>query len=199
MQYEPYTQALYAALYNDPFYKALKDSLANPEQAAAAMRAYYELSMRDAAKWGRLTLPEQGHHGAAVWALPLEDSQAKARQAEREKALYTALGPEGCATYNAMDAAISEREAVMDLDGFWYLSILGVDPALQGRGLGAQLVRPGLEEADAAGVPSFLTSFSPGNFAFYEGLGFRVVAAFPEEVTGTEFSVLVRPVPVRAQ
>ncbi len=58
----------------------------------------------------------------------------------------------------------------------WYLMFLGVEPSLQGRGLGAVLIRPGLLRADADGVPCYLDSTNVRNLTFYERHGFLVVA-----------------------
>lgn len=192
--YQACAQSLYRALRNDPFYMYLEQSIEDAGRGAQdAMLAYYILSMQDAARWGRLTLPDQGPHGAAVWTLPLNAQAVEQRRAERTAALENALGARAAETYAAMDRSIAEREAKVDLEGLWYLSILGVDPSLQGRGLGARLLRPVLDEADAAGRASFLTTFSPGNIRFYEGLGFECRAVFPEPVTGADVSVLIRP------
>ena len=57
----------------------------------------------------------------------------------------------------------------------WYLDVLGVDPARQGEGIGGALIRFGLERASAAGMDAFLETSVPGNVAYYERFGFRVV------------------------
>jgi len=57
----------------------------------------------------------------------------------------------------------------------WYLSAIGVDPDRQGSGLGSTLVKAGMERARQAGKSVYLETETPGNVAFYERLGFRVV------------------------
>jgi ribosomal protein S18 acetylase RimI-like enzyme len=57
----------------------------------------------------------------------------------------------------------------------WYLSMLGTDPAHQGRGLGSELLAPVLEGCDRDGVGAFLESSKERNIAFYARHGFRVV------------------------
>ena len=57
----------------------------------------------------------------------------------------------------------------------WELLIVGVDPALQGRGRGSALVRDGLARADKAGLPCYLNTNTPANLPFYERLGFTVL------------------------
>lgn len=56
----------------------------------------------------------------------------------------------------------------------WYLAVIGADPAAQGQGHGAALLRSGLAKADAAGLPAYLESTKPSNLPFYEHFGFTV-------------------------
>jgi ribosomal protein S18 acetylase RimI-like enzyme len=58
----------------------------------------------------------------------------------------------------------------------WYLLVVGVDPSLQGRGFGSALIGDGLSRADAAACPCYLETSDERNVAFYERLGFRVLA-----------------------
>ncbi len=61
----------------------------------------------------------------------------------------------------------------------WYLLIVGVDPDLQGRGLGSTLVREGLARADEANCPCYLETSEERNLALYERYGFVVVGTAP--------------------
>lgn len=57
----------------------------------------------------------------------------------------------------------------------WYLLIVGVDPELQGRGLGSALIREGLARADASDSPCYLDTSEERNLAFYQRHAFEVV------------------------
>ena len=48
----------------------------------------------------------------------------------------------------------------------WYLAMMGVAPEWQGRGLGSALMRPGLEEIDAARLPAYLETSTPAPALF---------------------------------
>lgn len=61
----------------------------------------------------------------------------------------------------------------------WYLLIVGVDPELQGRGLGSALVKEGLARADDDNSPCYLETSDERNIAFYERLGFVLVGRRP--------------------
>lgn len=56
----------------------------------------------------------------------------------------------------------------------WYLLALGVEPDLQGRGIGSQLMQPVLERCDREGVPAYLESSKERNVPLYERHGFKV-------------------------
>ena len=57
----------------------------------------------------------------------------------------------------------------------WYLPIIGVSPAWQGRGYGAALLRPVLERCDRERTPAYLEASTPRNRALYARHGFEVV------------------------
>jgi ribosomal protein S18 acetylase RimI-like enzyme len=70
--------------------------------------------------------------------------------------------------------ASSALDALHPAEPHWFLSLLGTEPALQGRGLGGALLEHGL--ARAGGVPVHLDTDSERNVAWYERFGFEVTA-----------------------
>lgn len=186
------SEALYASLKQDPFYRTLEAQIPDPRTAREAMLDYYDLSMAEGATWGRLGRPAEGSYGISIWSLPLPKEQADAKAAAKQIALARALGLHCSDIFNRIEASMAVHEETLDLDGYWYLSILGVDPAEQGKGLGGSLVTPVLSEADQLGRHSYLTTFSPRNIPFYERLGYRIAGEFPEPVTQSCFWVLTR-------
>jgi ribosomal protein S18 acetylase RimI-like enzyme len=57
-----------------------------------------------------------------------------------------------------------------------YLVGLGVEPSLQGHGVGGALLRPVLAQADREAMTCYLDTNNDKNIPFYERYGFRVVA-----------------------
>lgn len=57
----------------------------------------------------------------------------------------------------------------------WYLSILGVEPAQQGKGYGSALMQNVLQECDRTHMPAYLESSKPSNIPFYQRHGFELL------------------------
>lgn len=54
----------------------------------------------------------------------------------------------------------------------FYVRLVGVRTALQGQGVGSALMQPTLQQADSAGLPSYIEASSARSAALYERLGF---------------------------
>jgi GNAT superfamily N-acetyltransferase len=61
----------------------------------------------------------------------------------------------------------------------WYLNVVSTLPSRQSQGLGAAVLRPVLEQADAAGVPCYLESTNPRNRTLYYRNGFEARDEIP--------------------
>ncbi len=61
------------------------------------------------------------------------------------------------------------------LSPHWYLWALGVNPAHQRKGIGTDLLQPGMARAQADAAPCYLETETQENVAFYRRQGFDVV------------------------
>jgi ribosomal protein S18 acetylase RimI-like enzyme len=71
--------------------------------------------------------------------------------------------------------AVESLRARAEPGSHWYLAGIGVDPAEQRKGIGAALLRPGLEAAARDRLPCVLLTNNASNLPFYETHGFEVV------------------------
>jgi len=74
------------------------------------------------------------------------------------------------------DAAFSMFErmgAYHPREAHWHLPLIGVDPAHQGQGIGATLLRQVLKTCDEGRVLAYLEATSPRNVPLYERHGFE--------------------------
>jgi len=74
----------------------------------------------------------------------------------------------------------------------WYLHYVGVEPRQQGRGLGAALLAPVLEECDRDGVHAYLESSSERNRMLYERHGFELTGTFTLPMGGPPIREMLR-------
>ncbi len=61
-------------------------------------------------------------------------------------------------------------------DRHWHVGPVGVEPGLQGRGIGTAVMRRLCEHLDADGEIGFLETETAENVVFYRRLGFEVVS-----------------------
>jgi GNAT superfamily N-acetyltransferase len=75
----------------------------------------------------------------------------------------------------------------------WYLPLIGVDPARQGRGHGGALLRHAVERCDRDGRPAYLESSNPRNIPLYERHGFESIGRIQSGSSPTVTPMLRRP------
>lgn len=68
-----------------------------------------------------------------------------------------------------------EMQAYHPTDPVWYLPLIAVDPAYQGRGLGSALMKHALSICDETNTPAYLESSNPQNMSLYERHGFKTM------------------------
>jgi ribosomal protein S18 acetylase RimI-like enzyme len=74
-----------------------------------------------------------------------------------------------------MNAMMEEMGRLHPDAPHWYLPLIGVDPAAQGRGLGSVLLRHALARVDQDRLPAYLESTNPANVTLYERHGFSLI------------------------
>jgi GNAT superfamily N-acetyltransferase len=75
-------------------------------------------------------------------------------------------------SYNEYAAMLQHRYANVP---HWYLSPIGVDPKLQGKGYGSDLLKSMFHRIDQQHLPCFVETQSQSNVSIYEHFGFHVV------------------------
>lgn len=72
-----------------------------------------------------------------------------------------------------VDAALEEMDAYHPTGDHYYLTLAGVDPLLQGRGIGSRLLRAGLDRCDEQQLPAYLEATGPRSRDLYARHGFE--------------------------
>jgi GNAT superfamily N-acetyltransferase len=185
--------ALVDSLRNDPFYLTITREFADNEARRCQVLAhYFDYSMSEGTRKGRLVVWPDPAIGAAVWLLPAQISVHDAETKAKDEFLAAALGVAGRDAYRRIIDFMRPRAAAAIAETAWYLSIVGVAPSAQGQGIGKRLIEPTLAEADEAGVHCYLETFDRRNPIFYQRLGFSAVGSHAEPVTGSTYTIMLR-------
>ena len=90
-------------------------------------------------------------------------------------------------------SVFGQMDAAHPTTRHWYLPWFGVDSAVQGLGLGSDLMRPCLEIVDRDHLPAYLDSTNARNISFYERHGFAVTGRWQAGDSPPIISMLREP------
>jgi ribosomal protein S18 acetylase RimI-like enzyme len=125
--------------------------------------------------------------GAAIWWAPEYVNLDDGRAVETGFADgLLVIGPAGWQRLDELGQVMARLHQQAASDPHWYLAVLGVDPAAQGRGIGGRVLQPMLDRLDVERLPAYLETGNPRNLDFYPRHGFEVVAE--ETVPGTDLT-----------
>ena len=107
------------------------------------------------------------HTAAALWLPPGVTSDSEA--------IIAALGEIPIEKLMVLGDVAEQMGHYHPQEPHWYLAMVGADPLRQGQGLGSALIKHGLQQCDAQGLPAYLESSNPRNVPLYERHGFEVM------------------------
>lgn len=192
-KYREFAEALYDALIPDPFYITLEnqvqgDSLMKKE----AMLRYFDYSMIESEVYGSLCIPDEHKYGVSIWSKPMDGNLERKMKSEKKEFLLNHLGQSALDSYLSIVDFMSDKATILAQSNPWYLSIVGLKPSFQNKGLGAGLIEPILRESDKQGIITYLETFTPRNITFYERLGYTAIDSFHEPVTNSPYWIMQR-------
>ena len=127
-----------------------------------------------------------GGMGAAMWLPP-----GVAPDDERLMSLTNENTPKD--RLADMTQVFEQMDRFHPTDPCWYLPLIGVDPAHQGRGCGSSLLRYALARCDRDGMPAYLESSNPRNVSLYLRHGFEIIGNIQVGSSPTLVPMLRRP------
>jgi len=158
---------LTAAFVTDP----VMDWIARPgPKRAAGVTAFFTMLLRRAIPAGEVWMSDDGA-ACALWLPPGAPTGPRGFiQQMRTLPLFVKLC--GFGRLSRGSAMSDAMRAAHPHESHFYLFFIGVDPALQGQGLGAAILDATLARIDAAGQPAYLENSNPRNARLYERAGF---------------------------
>ena len=195
LKYKNLSISLYESLKDDPFFNFLKRKIKAAESTKLeVMLRYMNFSIEDAFKYGKVGQIGEENYGASLWSIPLKGEKALKRKEEKEIGFKSIFGEKAYAELYEVSKSMTELNNKFITEDMWYLSILGIHPDYQNKGLGRKLVEPILVEADTLKIPTYLETFTPQNNSFYKRLGYQVVANIHEPIIGADYNLMVRDI-----
>lgn len=165
------SEMLARAFADDPVWRYLTpDERRWPTRMAPAFRHLIAASVGHGTAW--TATGAGGTEGIAAWAPPGRWRFPASAAVRSAPAMVRAFGPAGLLRSTRF---LGRVEAAHPSEPHWYLEFLATDAHLRGRGIGSTLIGPGLDRADADGLPAYLESSKFDNVAFYARHGFEVV------------------------
>ena len=177
------------AFYDDPQFSWLMPS---DTSRLARLRLFFDTLLR-LEGFGLAEIDVVGNDGgiagAAVWFAPGGWPPPAIRQLRALPGYMRAFGRRVVAA----SALVNAAARVHPNAGYWYLACIGIEPATQGNGLGAALLRSRLGICDAEGSAAFLESSKPSNVPLYEHFGFVAGAPLSLPPGAPKITPMTRP------
>ena len=109
-----------------------------------------------------------GYAGAALWLPPGVTPDEEALGEIMQRTVAESVRDE---VFTVLDQMSKYHPA----EPHWYLPLIGVDPAHQGKGHGDALMQYALQQCDRDHAPAYLESTNPRNISLYRRHGFEVL------------------------
>jgi ribosomal protein S18 acetylase RimI-like enzyme len=167
-------QVLARAFFDDPTWLwAIPDST----RRANVLRWFFPAAVRYGRLYGEVLASPQ--RDAAMIVLPPDRPRLNNAGLMRVGLWQMAprAGLRGFSRFLTMRRTLEERHDADVGPRHWYVWLLGVDPASQGRGVGSALLGSLCERANRDREPVYLDTTFERNLVFYQRLGFELVYA----------------------
>jgi ribosomal protein S18 acetylase RimI-like enzyme len=127
-----------------------------------------------------------GYRGIALWLPPGVEPDDDGLNEVMQSTVSESQLEAGAAVFEQM-AKYHPQEP------HWYLPLIGVDPAHQGKGIGDALMSYALDRCDRERVPAYLESSNPRNISLYRRHGFEPVGTIQAGSSPTLVPMVRRP------
>lgn len=127
-----------------------------------------------------------GYSGMALWLPP-------GVQPDEEAMVDIVQRTAPASIRDEIFGVFEQMSAFHPVEPHWYLPLIGVDPASQGKGLGGALMRHALDRCDRDGLPAYLESSNPRNITLYQRFGFESLGVIQVGTSPRLVPMLRRP------
>ncbi len=173
---------LVLAFSTDPFMRWMYP---DPHQYVTHRQTFFRILV-DAAVAQKSAYIIGGYYGAAVWFPP-------GVHFDEDEVLSLLQRTVGDRVTDDLFAMIELVAAFHPDEPSWYLPLVGVDPARQGRGYGSSLLRHSLLACDRDQKVAYLDNTNSANIPLYERFGFEVAGTVQVGGSPTWYPMIRQP------
>lgn len=159
------------AFANDPMFRWM---FPDPRQRSRSLQAFLRVPVQYGLRYGYVTESNDGM-AVAIWLPPGRAITISGMVRCGMLAVPFRVGFRPFVRFMGADDVMGRFHKRFVPEPHWYLLLVGVDPEIQGRGLGSALIKDGLARADEANCPCYLDTSQERNLEFYQRHGFEVV------------------------
>jgi ribosomal protein S18 acetylase RimI-like enzyme len=171
-RYHQASETLNRAFYDDP----LISFIVPRDKKRSRLSRWFGVAVRYGQLYGE-NYASKDITGVAVWIAPGLSSLNTFRLVNVGMLAVPFLF--GVSSSRRLISTLTHQEKLhkknMQQEEHWYLLLIGVDPAHQGRGIGSTLLWPILQQADRDNVACYLEATKQRNVGFYRRHGFNVL------------------------
>lgn len=173
----PATEGLAATLsrafYDDPLFRYFF-----PKDKKRQALSYYTFRymLTHTHNHGEVVATQGSDDGAALW-VPSQSMEYSTTDLIRYGAIRGVLNQGVPALFRqlgALNTMLAMHRSII-IKPHYYLTVMGVDPARQGKGIGSSLLRPTLKRFDEDRMPAYLDTHNERNVSLFRRFGFEVI------------------------
>ena len=181
-QIKPASQVISKAFFDDPLMVYL---FPKPKERKMKLESMMELLIRIGIKYGVAHATSSNLEGIAIW-FPSNRAKISPIMGLLNGGIsyFFKLGIKAVKKQNGFYNYVFSKHTKLIPSQHWYLSIIGINPALQGKGFSHILFDSMFNKIDKENVPCFLDTNNEKNLPVYERFGFKILEKY--EVPGTD-------------
>jgi len=164
------------AFKNYPLFKhVLPDSVSRPDQLKHLCQFLLRLGMAK----GMVIAPSAALEGVSIW-FPSQGFPNSAMDAVRAGLLNLLLhvNIKAMGRFIEIGNVKGRQRANIVEEPYWLCDMIGVDPLLQGRGIGRRMIEAQLNYLEKANMPCYLETSAVQNIVYYETYGFDLISQY---------------------
>ncbi len=172
-QIQPASQVLAGAFQDDALFAHL---IPDTSQRKKKLPHFLETAVRSGFYYGKVYTTSAKLEGIAVWLSPGNTDLSLGKQIRA--GMFSLIFRAGWKVISRAQSAmkyISEVQKQRAPFPHWYLFLLAVNPAFQGKGHASRLLKPMLTGMDEEHLPCYLETENPKSLPIYQHYGFKVV------------------------